>query len=131
MNRSERVRVQSAISKENFEKLKRMSAQNGTFMGDIINDALNLLFLPPLERPEAVVLQQITRLEKKLARLETGAAFQADLLVEFIYAWLQQRPGPHPLRSPTDDARAGSELEALMKRVADRSNPYIWGPGNG
>ncbi|MFN3913241.1 hypothetical protein, partial [Hyphomonas sp.] len=77
-------------------------------------------------RPEAVLAQQIRRLEGKLDRLDAGAAFQADLLVEFIYAWLQQRPGPHPLRSPIDDSRAGAELEALMKRVADRSNPFIW-----
>jgi hypothetical protein len=95
--------------------------------GDIIDEALTLLFLPPLERPEAALTQHIRRLEDKLSRLDAGAAFQADLLVEFIYAWLQQRPGPHPFRTPADDARAGAELEALMKRVADRSNPHIWG----
>jgi hypothetical protein len=31
------------------------------------------------------------------------------------------------LRNETDDARAGAELAELMRRVADRSNPHIWG----
>jgi len=93
----------------------------------IVDEALTLLFLPPLERPEAVLVQNISRLEDKIARLDANAAFQADLMVEFIYCWLQQRPGPHSFRTPADDARAGAELEALMKRVADRSNPHIWG----
>ncbi len=115
------------ISEINTKKLDRLSAEQGVARGDIVDEALTLLFLPPLERPEAVLVQNIRRLEDKIARLDANAAFQADLMVEFIYCWLQQRPGPHPFRTPADDARAGAELEALMKRVADRSNPHIWG----
>jgi hypothetical protein len=74
-----------------------------------------------------VLVQHVRRLEDKLARLDAATALQADLLVEFIYAWLQRSPGPHPLRNETDDARAGVELAELMRRVADRSNPHIWG----
>lgn len=48
-------------------------------------------------------------------------------MVEFIFAWLQPRPAPHPFRTSADDARAGSELEDLMKRVEDRSNPHSLG----
>jgi len=121
------IRTQVRISDRNFKKLARIVAEQGVSRGAVIDEALNLFFLPPIERPDAILVQHINRLENKLSKLDAGAAFQADLLVEFIYAWLQQRPGPHPLRAPSDDARAGAELEALMKRVADRSNPYIWG----
>ncbi|MBA3069120.1 MAG: hypothetical protein FP825_11635 [Hyphomonas sp.] len=121
-----KTRIVVEISDANAKKLQRLRTEQSARKGAIVDEALTLLFLPPIERPEAVLVQQIKRLEKKLDRLDAGAAFQADLLVEFIYAWLQQRPGPNPLRSPTDDARAGAELEALMKRVADRSNPFIW-----
>lgn len=120
-------RLTVTITDINTKKLDRLSAEQGVARGDIVDEALTLLFLPPLERPEAVVTQHIKRLEDKIARLDAGAAFQADLLVEFIYVWLLQRPGQHPFRTPADDARAGAELEALMKRVADRSNPHIWG----
>ena len=120
-------RLTVSISETNTKKLDRVSAEQSVARGDIVDEALTLLFLPPLERPEALLIQNMRRLEDKIARLDASAAFQADLLVEFIYAWLQQRPGPHPFRTPADDARAGAELEALMKRVADRSNPHIWG----
>ena len=127
MSAEEKVRLSARISRTNFDKLQRICAEQATPQGPIIDEALSLLFLPPLERPEGIVLQQIRRLEARISKLDAGAGFQADLLVEFIYAWLQHRPGPNPLRSPTDDARAGADLEDLMKRVADRSNPYIWG----
>lgn len=120
-------RLQIEVSETNASKLQRLCTEQGVRKGVVIDEALSLLFLPPLERPEAVLIQHIRRLEEKIARLDASAAFQADLLVEFIYTWLQQRPGPHPFRTPADDARAGAELEALMKRVADRSNPHIWG----
>lgn len=120
-------RFRIAVSEENAKKLERLCIEQDVNKSAILDEALSLLFLPPLDRPEAVLLRHITRLEDKIARLDAACAFQADLLVEFIYAWLQQKPGPHPFRTPTDDARAGSELEDLMKRVADRSNPYIWG----
>lgn len=119
--------VYVSISETNLKKLDRLRVEQSVSRGDIVDEALTLLFLPPLERPEAVLIQHIRRLEDRIGRLDAGAAFQADLLVEFIYAWLQQRPGAHPFRTPADDARAGAELEALMKRVADRSNPHIWG----
>ena len=127
MNLSQKPRIGARISEANARKLDRLCTEQGATRGDVIDEALTLLFLPPLERPEAVLIQNIRRLEDKIARLDASAAFQADLLVEFIYAWLQQLPGPHPFRTPADDARAGAELEALMKRVADRSNPHIWG----
>lgn len=124
---TKKIRMGFVICEAMGTKLDRICTEQGVTRGDIIEEALTVLFLPPLERPEAVLIQHVRRLEDKLSRLETGAAFQADLLVEFIYAWLQQKPGAHPFRTPADDARAGSELEDLMKRVADRSNPYIWG----
>jgi len=120
-------RIQIQISEVNAQKLDRLCVEQGVRKGVIIDEALTLLFLPPLERPEAVLVQHVRRLEDKLARLDAATALQADLLVEFIYAWLQRSPGPHPLRNETDDARAGAELAELMRRVADRSNPHIWG----
>jgi hypothetical protein len=125
MSSLERIHIR--ISDENREKLERLCTQQGVHKGAIVDEALTLLFLPPLERPEAVLVQHVRRLEDKLARLDAATALQADLLVEFIYAWLQRSPGPHPLRNETDDARAGAELAELMRRVADRSNPHIWG----
>lgn len=122
-----KTRLTVSISDANARKLNRLSTEQGVARGEIVDEALTLLFLPPLERPEAMLTQQIRRIEDKIARLEVAAGFQADLLVEFIFAWLQQRPGQHPFRTAADDARAGAELEALMKRVADRSNPHIWG----
>lgn len=116
-----------STSETHTKKLDRVSAEQDVPRGDIVDGALTLLFLSPLERPEAVLIQNMRRLDDKIARLNAGAAFQADLLVEFTYAWLQQRPGPHPFRTPADDACAGAELEAVMTRVADRSNPHIWG----
>ncbi len=124
---SGKSRLTIYMSETNARKLERLCTEQGVHKSAIVDEALNLLFLPPIERPEAVLIQHVRRLEDKLARLDAGAGFQADLLVEFIYAWLRQRPGLHPLRTPADDARAGTELEELMKRVADRSNPYIWG----
>jgi hypothetical protein len=118
--------IQILISETNAKKLERLCIEQGARKGVVVDEALTLLFLPPLERPEAVLLQQVKRVEKKLDHLDASMAFQADLFVEFLFAWLKQSPGPHPLRSPTDDARAGADLEALMKRVADRSNPFIW-----
>ena len=120
-------RLTVSISEENTDKLNRLSVEQSVARGEIVDEALTLMFLPPLERPEAAVIQHVRRLEDKIERLDAGAAFQADLLVEFIYTWLQQKPGSHPFRPDADDARAGAELEALMKRVADRSNPHIWG----
>lgn len=123
---TDKTRVHVRISEANAQKLDRLCIEQDTPKGAIVDEALTLLFLPPLERPDTIILQQIRRVEGKIDRLDASMAFQADLFVEFLFAWLKQSPGPHPLRSPTDDARAGSELEALMKRVADRSNPFIW-----
>lgn len=123
---TDKTRVHVRISEANAQKLDRLCIEQDTPKGAIVDEALTLLFLPPLERPDTIILQQIRRVEGKIDRLDASMAFQADLFVEFLFAWLKQSLGPHPLRSPTDDARAGSELEALMKRVADRSNPFIW-----
>ena len=68
----------------------------------------------------------IVSVEAKIDKLETGTAFQTDLLIEFIFEWLRQRPGKNPLETPADAARARAELEALTKRVVERSNPHIW-----
>ena len=119
-------KINVAISEGNAKKLDRLCIEQGAQKGVVVDEALTLLFLPPLERPDTIILQQIRRIEGKIDRLDASWAFQADLFVEYLFAWLKQSPGPHPLRSPTDDARAGAELEALMKRVADRSNPFIW-----
>lgn len=124
---AKKAKLTISISETNADKLNRLCTEQKVARGDIIDEALTLMFLPPIERPEAAFIQQVRRLEDRLARLDVGAAFQADLMVEFIFAWLQQRPAPHPFRTSADDARAGSELEDLMKRVADRSNPHIWG----
>ena len=52
--------------------------------------------------------------------------FFVCLLIEFIFEWLRQRPGKIPFETPGDAARARTELEALTKRVVERSNPHIW-----
>lgn len=61
-----------------------------------------------------------------MEKLETSAAFQTDLLIEYTFEWLRQKPGKHPFETPADTARARTELEALTSRVVERTNPYIW-----
>ena len=92
----------------------------------LIDEALTLLFTPPKDRPDSAIIQRLERVEDQIEKLATGTAFQTDLLIEFIFEWLRQRPGKNPLETPADAARARTELEALTKRVVDRSNPHIW-----
>jgi len=119
-------RIHVRISDTNQRKLQKLSTERGAQMGAIVDEALTLLFLPPAERPEAVLGQQMTRLERQLDRLDAATAFQGDLLLEFIFEWLRLRPSSNPLRNSTDDARAKIELEELTRRVVDRSTPKTW-----
>nr|WP_321358942.1 hypothetical protein [uncultured Hyphomonas sp.] len=108
------------VSEANRKKLERLSIEHGVNMGALVDDALTLFFLPPIERPDAAVSRQLVRLEKRMDQLDAHAAFQADLLVEFIFEWLRARPTGGLSRLPGDDARARNELEALTQRVAER-----------
>ena len=124
MARNPRLHIR--VSETNHRKVKQFSAENGLHVGTLIDEALTLLFTPPEDRPDAAIIQRLERVEDQIEKLETGTAFQTDLLVEFIFEWLRQRPGNNPFETPADAARARSELEALTKRVVDRSNPHIW-----
>ena len=106
--------------------MKQFSAEHGVYVGTLIDEALTLLFTPPEDRPDAAIIQRLERVEDQIEKLETGIAFQTDLLIEFIFEWLRQRPGKNSLETQADAARARTELEALTKRVVDRSNPHIW-----
>lgn len=119
-------RIHVRISNTNQRKLQKLSTERGAQMGAIVDEALTLLFLPSAERPETVLGQQMTRLERQLDRLDAATAFQGDLLLEFIFEWLRLRPSANPLRNSTDEARARSDLEELTRRVVERSNPNVW-----
>ena len=124
MTRNPRLHIR--VSETNHRKVKQFSAEHGVYVGTLIDEALTLLFTPPEDRPEAAIIQRLERVEDQIEKLETGIAFQTDLLIEFIFEWLRQRPGKNSLETQADAARARTELEALTKRVVDRSNPHIW-----
>jgi len=119
-------RLHVRVSQTNLRKLRRISGDHGVNMGALVDEALTLLFTPPEERPDAAIIQRLQRVEDQIEKLETGTAFQTDLLIEFIFEWLRQRPGKSPFETPADAARARADLEALTKRVVERSNPHIW-----
>lgn len=120
------VRLNVRISDANRRKLDKLATEHGSPRGAIVDEALSLLFLPPAERPEAILSAQVSRLEKEIERIDAATAFQTDLLIEVIFEWLRRRPPANLLRNPADEARARSDLEELMRRVVERSNPEIW-----
>ncbi|WP_339679216.1 hypothetical protein [uncultured Hyphomonas sp.] len=124
MPRNPRLHIR--VSEANHRKVKQFSAEHGVHVGTLVDEALTLLFTPPEDRPDAAIIQRLERVEDQIEKLETGIAFQTDMLIEFIFEWLRQRPGKNPLETQADAARARTELEALTKRVVDRSNPHIW-----
>ena len=124
MPRNPRLHIR--VSEANHRKVKQFSAEHGVHVGTLVDEALTLLFTPPEDRPDAAIIQRLERVEDQIEKLETGIAFQTDMLIEFIFEWLRQRPGKNPLETPADAARARSELELLTKRVVDRSNLHIW-----
>ena len=124
MPRNSRLHIR--VSEANHRKVKQFSAEHGVHVGTLVDEALTLLFTPPEDRPDAAIIQRLERVEDQIEKLETGIAFQTDMLIEFIFEWLRQRPGKNPLETQADAARARTELEALTKRVVDRSNPHIW-----
>ena len=119
-------RLHVRVSETNLRKLRRISGDHGVHMGALVDEALTLLFTPPEERPDAAIVQRLERVEDQMEKLETSAAFQTDLLIEFIFEWLRQRPGKNPFGTEADAARARSDLEALTRRVVERANPHIW-----
>lgn len=123
---SNNPRLHVRVSETNLRKLRRVSGDHGVNMGALVDEALTLLFTPPEDRPDAAIVQRLERVEDQMEKLETSAAFQTDLLIEFIFEWLRQRPGKSPFETPSDTARARADLEALTKRVVERANPNIW-----
>ena len=119
-------RLHVRVSEPNLRKLRRISGDHGVHMGALVDDALTLYFTPPEDRPDAAILGRLNRVDDQVERLEMGVAFQTDLLIEFIFEWLRQRPGPSPFETEADASRAKQELEVLTARVADRSNSHIW-----
>ena len=124
MARNPRLHIR--LSETNHRRAKQPSADHGGHVGTLIDEALTLLFTPPEDRPDAAIIQRLERVEDQIEKLETGTAFQTGLLIEFIFEWLRQRPGKNPFEAPADAARARAELQALTKRVVDRSNSHIW-----
>jgi hypothetical protein len=123
---AENPRIRVRISETNLRKLRMISGEHGVQMGALVDEALSLMFTPPEDRPDAAIIRRLEGVADQIEKLETGTAFQTDLLIEFIFEWLRQRPGKSPFDTPADAARARTELEAFTKRVVDRSNPHIW-----
>ncbi|MBK74349.1 MAG: hypothetical protein CME85_02505 [Henriciella sp.] len=123
---SSNPRLHVRVSETNLRKLRRISGDHGVHMGALVDEALTLFFTPPEDRPDAAIIQRLERVEDQLEKLETGAAFQTDLLIEYIFEWLCQRPGKNPFETPADAAKARLALEDLTKRVVERANPHIW-----
>lgn len=119
-------RIHVRISETNRRRLVQFAGDHNLNMGALVDEALSLFFRPPEERSEATLLGRINLVEDQIERLEGASAFQTDLLIEYIFEWLRQRPPANPLLTPADEARAKTELEALTKRVVERSNPHLW-----
>lgn len=119
-------RIHVRISERNLKRLHQFAHQHHLNKGVLVDEALSLFFRPPEERSEATLLGRIDRVDDQIERLEASSAFQTDLLVEFIFEWLRQRPPLEPLLNASDDDRARTELEAITRRVLERSNPHLW-----
>ncbi|WP_273184101.1 hypothetical protein [Hyphomonas adhaerens] len=119
MNRQNGARLSVSISETNRQKLDRLATEQNVFRGAIVDEALTQLFLPPAERPEAILTRQMSRVEKEVDQLNATTTFLTDLLIEFVFEWLRTRPDPKP--ADIADERARNELEALMRRVVDRT----------
>jgi len=119
-------RIHVRISERNRRRLVQFAGEHRLNMGALVDEALTIFFRPPEERSEATLLGRLNLVEDQIERLETASAFQTDLLMEFIFEWLRLRPPAHALLNDTDEARARSELEAMMKRVLTRSVPHEW-----
>lgn len=116
-------RIHVRISERNRRALARYAGEYRLNMGKLVDEALTVFFRPPEERGEATVLVRLDHVQDEIGRLEAAAAFQSDLLLEFIYEWLRQKPPVHPLDGEAGEARAKAGLEAMMQRVLDRSDP--------
>lgn len=114
-------RIHVRISPANRRRLEQFARQYHLNMGALVDEALTLFFRPPEQRQDAALLGRLDRLEDQIERLEAASAFQTDLLIEFLFEWFRQRPPAHPLLTQADDARARTELEALTRRVIERS----------
>jgi hypothetical protein len=119
MNRQNGARLSVSISETNRQKLDRLATEQNVVRGAVVDEALTLLFLPPAERPEAILTRQMSRVEKEVDQLNATTTFLTDLLIEFVFEWLRNRPGPKP--ADLADERARAELEDLMRRVVDRT----------
>ena len=119
-------RIHVRISETNRRQLEQLAHRHNLNMGALVDEALTLLFRPPEDRSEATLLGRLNLVADQIERLEAGAAFQTDLLIEFIFEWLRQRPPASSLLTTADEARAKTELEALTQRVVERSNPHLW-----
>lgn len=119
-------RIHVRISDTNRRRLEQYAGDHKLNMGKLVDEALSLFFRPPEERSEATLLTRLDHVEDQIERLEAGSGFQTDLLIEFIFEWLRQRPPANPLLTSADEARAKAELEVLTKRVVERSNPHLW-----
>lgn len=119
-------RIHVRVSSASLKRLKEVATVHGVHQGKIVDDALREYFRPADERPDKAILRRLDQVDDALERLEAQGAFQTDLLVEYIFEWLRERPGPNPLRSEDDDARVRQELLTITKRVVERSNDAVW-----
>lgn len=119
-------RIHVRISRTTLKRLKQVAAVHGVHQGKIVDNALREYFTPMDERPDKAILRRLDRVDDALERIEAQGGFQTDLLVEYIFEWLRDRPHHNPLRTEADDMRVKQELLDLTKRVAERSNEAVW-----
>ena len=114
-------RIHVRISPPNYRTLKQLAIEHGVHMGQLVDQALKLLFTPPEQRPDAAITHRLDLLEDQLDKMDMNSAFQTDLFVEFLTEWLRTRPTENPLSTPGDEARVQKQLERITHRVIERA----------
>ena len=64
MARNPRLHIR--VSETNHRKVKQFSAEHGVHVGNLIDEALTLLFTPPEGRPDAAIIQRLERVEDQI-----------------------------------------------------------------
>ena len=119
------VKVNVHVSRKNRDKLSALSIQTRMPKGRIVDDALSLLFTPPEERSDRVLLRRLDILEDVLERTNRNVKFNGDMTAEYVWRWLKEQPTINLPRSLTDEHRNLERFKDFMSKVVERANTEV------